>query len=141
MAQKTKTRHRVSHNGRRSAIAVDALRLRRERRDPRVCAWHQGTWAIDWSMGGYGCADCGNLYYTKSCAGCSREFLDFDAHYYDDIMSGPAISDSGDLTCVRCLPRYERWDDDDTESWEEDYDGYDLEPDPNEYQPHDEKVM
>lgn len=77
------------------------------------CKWHEGDTPIvqDPDLDLYmapGCQECGAMYYTKDCAGCGLEFLDWSDRSFDDVMAGPYASASGDLYCARCGPRHDR---------------------------------
>lgn len=111
--------HRRTHAGRLVKIVPNSQVLRARRRGLALCEWHRGDMAIDWTIGGAGCPDCGNLLADRRCQNCGQDFLDWSAKGYDDIVSAPAVCEYGDLTCVRCLRSRH---DHDTEAWEEDGD-------------------
>lgn len=89
--------------------------------DPALCKWHEGDDPIDMEYGPPGCQGCGNLYKVKDCEGCGETFIDWGSRGYDDVISAPYVTASGDLYCARCGPGYdeedERMIDDEADEW------------------------
>lgn len=72
--------------------------------DPR-CAWHEGDtgWRVRPDESPYdGCAHCGRLLDTRMCEGCGLTFLNWENRSFDDVLSGPAVTSSGDVLCIPC---------------------------------------
>jgi hypothetical protein len=75
------------------------------------CEWHDGEKPIV-EDDTPGCPNCQRLYHTKICDGCGYEFLDWDCSSHDDIIAGPAVSESGDMYCTGCIGQAQLDDDD-----------------------------
>lgn len=87
-----------------------------------LCEWHEGDYAIDMeSDGPPGCQNCGNMYKVKDCEGCGATFIDWNSKGYDDVISAPYVTMSGDLYCARCGPDV---DEDDEDMTDEEADGW-----------------
>lgn len=71
------------------------------------CDWHYGDEPIE-ADDSPGCPNCGRLLNTRTCESCHKEFLDWSASGFDDVMAGPSASSSGDLCCTGCISRVER---------------------------------
>lgn len=87
-----------------------------------LCEWHEGEEPIDMEKDGPpGCPNCGNMYSVKDCEACGFTFVDWSYRGFDDCISGPYVSESGDLYCQRCGPyhdeEYERMIDEEAEEW------------------------
>lgn len=88
------------------------------------CKWHEGHEGRQVGPDDdphEGCSNCGRLIETKDCEGCGLTFLDWNAEGFDDVLSRPAVTPSGDLVCVPCARRAEA----EEEREEDDYDDYD----------------
>lgn len=78
---------------------------------PWYCQWHKGDTPVsydpapDSSVAYAYCPECGCMLDTKDCLRCGMSFLDFSAQGFDDIMAAPCVTNSGDMTCVRCCTR------------------------------------
>ena len=83
------------------------------------CKWHEQDEPV--GPEGIGCQDCGKMLATKTCLACGKEFLDWEDRNHDDILSGPYVTEAGDLCCISCGriedARMNRDDDWDTEDW------------------------
>lgn len=87
-----------------------------------LCEWHENDEPIDMENDGPpGCQGCGNLYKVKDCQGCGETFIDWGSKGYDDVISAPYVTMSGDLYCARCGPGCdedeERMIDEEAEEW------------------------
>lgn len=83
------------------------------------CEWHKEDEPINYDeQGPPGCQSCGRLYWTKKCPICDKAFINWSAKGFDDICAAPYITESGDVYCDFCGPRYE----DEEEPWEEEWD-------------------
>lgn len=73
--------------------------------DPR-CEWHKGDEPLDVECEP-GCPNCGKMIEWKTCEGCHADFLDWSIRDFDDVISGPAVTSSGDFMCIPCARRHE----------------------------------
>lgn len=82
-----------------------------EQAEPTDCKWHEGDERLPENYEyDQGCPDCGRAYDTRRCPVCGGLFLDWwsPAPAFHDVFTYPRVTSHGDMTCSRCLPQFER---------------------------------